>query len=117
MMTISFLVNLAVLAMVIPPLWAGSAGMVAAFGAETPARQILVSIYAAIWLMSAVGLALMAAGRMEAAVTLAIGLFAVQIVYKALTAVTVGLSNPVVMANLPIAALHAATLAVILGRA
>ncbi|MEL6572768.1 MAG: hypothetical protein AAFQ64_13975 [Pseudomonadota bacterium] len=117
MMTISFLVNLLVLAAVIPPLWAGSAGMVAAFGAETPARQILVSIYAAIWLTSALGLALMALGRSEVAVTLAIGLFSVQIVYKTLTAVTVGLGNPVVMTNLPIAALHAATLVVILTRA
>lgn len=116
MMTISFLVNLGVLALVIPSLWTGNAGMTAAFGPETTARQILLCVYAAIWLASAVGLALLGIDRLDAAVSLAIGLFAIQVIYKGLTVVTIGLASPVVATNVPIAVLHAATLAVIFTR-
>lgn len=116
MMTISFLVNILVLALVIPPLWAGSAGMTAAFGPDAPARQILTCVYAAIWLASAVGLALLGLGRLEDAVVLATGLFVVQIVYKLMTVAVVGLGNPVVITNVPIALIHCVTLSIMLLR-
>ena len=117
MMTISFCVNVLVLGLVVPQIWGNAAGMSAAFGTDTVARQILTCVYAAIWIASVVGLGMIAFGRVETAVTLAIGLFAVQIMYKLMTVWAVGLANPVVMANLPIAIFHSATLVLIVTRA
>jgi hypothetical protein len=79
----------------------------AAFAAATPARGILLSIYCAILLVSAV-LMLRPVPAMVAA------LLIVPIAYKVTTPFTVGtLHNPVVLSNLAIAAFHALTLSVI----
>ncbi len=116
MMTISFCVNLVVLAFVVPQLWSGTAGMDAAFGPNTPARRTLTCVYAAIWMTSLIAIIATMTGRVEQAVTLAIGLFSVQIIYKLMTVLAVGMANPVVVANLPIAILHVVTLTLILLR-
>ncbi|MEL6640331.1 MAG: hypothetical protein AAFP98_03290 [Pseudomonadota bacterium] len=115
-MTISFFVNLVVLGLVVPAIMVGSTRMTAAFGPDTDARKILICIYSAIWLTSLLGLGLVALNRLEDAVVLAVGLLSLQIIYKVLTGAVVGLGNPVVMTNLPIAALHSATLLLILMR-
>jgi hypothetical protein len=77
---------------------------IAAYGAETPARSILLSVYLAILVCSA-GLFFKPVPAMVAALLL------VQIVYKTTTPFTVGFfSNPVVVSNLIIAAFHSITL-------
>jgi hypothetical protein len=76
-----------------------------AWGPFTEARGILLSIYFAI-LVASVVLLFMPAPAFVAA------LLAVQVIYKATTPITVGrISNPVVISNLFIAALHVVTLA------
>ncbi|MGL5837745.1 MAG: hypothetical protein ACRCY3_04515, partial [Sphingorhabdus sp.] len=75
-----------------------------AYGAESPARGILLSVYLAILLCS-VSLLFKPLPAMVAALLL------VQIVYKFTTPFTVGtIANPVVSANLGIAAFHCITL-------
>lgn len=75
-----------------------------AYGPESAARGILLSIYLAILLCSA-GLLFKPIPAMVAALLL------VQIIYKVTTPFTVGtLANPVVISNLAIAAFHGLTL-------
>jgi hypothetical protein len=75
-----------------------------AWGPFTEARGILLSIYFAILVVSVV-LLFMPAPAFVAA------LLAVQVIYKVTTPITVGrISNPVVISNLLIAALHVVTL-------
>lgn len=82
------------------------------WGERTPARDILLAIYIAILTASVAVLTVVATvGPSVAVEAAAVSLFAVQIVYKVLTAVTVrdALRNPVVLSNLGIAAVHAVT--------
>ena len=73
----------------------------AAFGPDTPARRILACLYLAIALASLFGLALPAY-----AVSIALVLFPIQILYKTLTVGIVrSVRNPVVLSNIAIAAL------------
>lgn len=75
----------------------------AAYGPESAARGILLSVYLAI-LICSVGLFFKPVPAMVAALLL------VQIVYKFSTPFTVGtLENPVVISNLAIAAFHCIT--------
>ena len=70
------------------------------FGIETPARGILLSIYLAILILSAVLLF-----KFDPKFVLA--LLSVQIVYKLLSPIMVGtLTNPVIISNLFIALFH-----------
>ncbi len=79
-----------------------------AYGADTAARGILLSVYLAI-LVGSAGLLFKPMPAMVAALLL------VQILYKFSTPFTVGsFSNPVVTANLAIAAFHSVTLWAIL---
>ena len=74
-----------------------------AYGPETAARGILLSVYLAILIASA-GLLFMPIPVMVAALLL------VQIIYKFSTPFTVGsFTNPVVISNLAIAAFHSIT--------
>jgi hypothetical protein len=76
----------------------------AAYGPESAARGILLSVYLAILVTSA-GLLFKPLPAMVAALLL------VQILYKVTTPFTVGsFENPVVMSNLGIAAFHSLTL-------
>jgi hypothetical protein len=75
-----------------------------AYGPDTAARGILLSVYAAI-LICSVGLLAKPIPAMVAALLL------VQIIYKIATPFTVGsVTNPVVISNLAIAAFHCVTL-------
>ena len=104
MITLSLLLNIAVLVPVSGGLmtnakWAGEV-----YGDATPARAILLSVYIAIGSVS-LFLLVLHDPKLVAALLL------VQIVYKLVAPLTVGtLTNPVVISNLGIAAFHAVTL-------
>jgi hypothetical protein len=107
MILVSLWLNLFVLAPVCLGLLVNAGWALESFGAPTPARGILLSIYLAIGVVSAYLL------RKRDA-RLVAPLLLVQVVYKVTTPFTVGtLANPVVISNLLIAAVHAVTLALI----
>jgi len=85
-----------------------SPGIQAVYGPDTPARRILACLYGAIALASAY--ALIGWAWLEqpgAPATVGLVLFPFQVAYKLATLATLGGRNPVVQANLAIAALHA----------
>jgi hypothetical protein len=105
MTTLSLCLNVAVLVPVCGGLLADARWTQTAFGGRTPARGILLSVYGAILVVSAV---LLVSGQTSQAVPL----LWTQVVYKVTTPFSVGtLRNPVVVSNLGIAAFHLATLA------
>ena len=105
MLDLSLGLNVAVLIPVCIGLLWNATWTQAAFGAPTPARGILLSIYGAILVVSA---GLLVSGQTAQAVPL----LWIQVVYKITTPLTVGtFRNPVVISNLGIAAFHIATIA------
>jgi hypothetical protein len=107
MITVSLLLNLAVLVPVCAGLIADARWTHAAYAGVTPARSILLAVYVAIGVASAL---LLIRPSVPGVATLLL----VQVVYKLLTPITVGtLANPVVSTNLAVAAVHACTLALI----
>lgn len=103
-LTISLLLNVAVLAAVLFGMITDRAWVDEAYGARSPARAILQSIYGAIMLVS---LWLLCAPDARAASSLLL----VQVLYKLTTPWTVrSLRNPVVLSNLAIALVHSSTL-------
>lgn len=100
----SLAVNIAVLLPVCWCLFNNAAWTLDAYGANTAARGILLSVYGAILLCS-LGLVVKPVPLMVAALLL------VQVTYKLTTPFTVGsFTNPVVVSNLAIAAFHSLTL-------
>lgn len=113
MLTISLSLNILVLLPVVAGLIGDARWTRAAFGVRSPARGILTSVYLAILVASVVLLILnlTAPGR---ATGPALGLLAVQVIYKVLSPLLVGdAGNPVVRSNLAIAAVHMITLIVL----
>lgn len=108
MLNLSLMVNIAVLVPVVGFLIANDLPAQRAYGPDTPARRILICVYGAILLASVALLAASWAG--QDILAHAQTLLAVQVIYKLATLPAVGARNPVVIANLGIAALHAATL-------
>ncbi len=107
MIVVSLVLNIAVLVPVCGGLIANANWVRSSYGESTAARGILLSVYLAIGLVSAL-LLFVGDPKLIAAVLL------VQVVYKLTTPVTVGtLANPVVISNLGIAAVHGVTLALI----
>jgi hypothetical protein len=107
MLTLSLLLNLAVLIPVCAGLMANAGWTQAGYGGAAPARGILLSVYLSIAAASA--LLLVTGGPRQVAL-----LLLMQVLYKLTTPATVGtFRNPVVLSNLVIAAVHAATLAVL----
>lgn len=108
---LSYGVNILVLLWLVVSLSQGSPSMDMPYGLDTPARRILGCVYGAILLASVAGLGLLGwRGVGHSFVYFTLTLFGLQIVYKVLTAVAVGPSNPVVLANLAISALHAVSM-------
>ena len=108
MIKLSLGLNLAVLVPICTALAIGSDRVSRVYGDATQARGILLSIYLAIAVLSLVLLI-----RPDRRMTVA--LLVVQIVYKVTTPFTVGtLLNPVVISNVAIAAVHTATVVLIL---
>jgi len=107
MISLSPLLNIAVLIPVCAGLITDAQWARDAYGDGTSARGILLSIYVAIGTLSAL-LLWIGDVRMIAALLL------VQVIYKVTTPLTVGtFQNPVVVTNLLIAAFHTATLILI----
>ena len=110
MITLSLLLNIAVLVPVTYGVATSAPWAESAYGGDAPARGILLAVYLAI-LGGSVALLFKPIALAVAA------LLAVQIVYKVLTPFTVGsFDHPVVMSNLGIAAFHAITLWLIVTR-
>ncbi len=112
MIVVSLMLNVLVLVAVGGSLVADATWTRVAYGDRTPARDILLAIYAAILVGSAgllAGYLLLPSPLMVGAIVALLGL---QIAYKLLTAATVrgALRNPVVLSNLGIAVVHATTL-------
>lgn len=102
-MTVSLLLNIAVLVPVCVSILLDAAWTRSAYGVPSPARGILLSVYFAIVVLSALLLA-------RPAIQAVAALLLIQIFYKLTTPFTVGtLRNPVVASNLAIAAVHAGT--------
>lgn len=112
LITLSHIVNVIVVTVIPLLILRNAAAMTAVYGPDTPARRILACLYATIAAASAGALlAQFAFGRPEISVGIAQVLFPLQIAYKLATWPAVGLRNPVVMSNLAISVLHAASLA------
>lgn len=108
MILLSLLINVAVLVPVSAGLVVDASWVAAAYGDPSPARGILLSIYAAILAVSAWLL-------IERNAMLVAPLLLVQVVYKLTTPLTVGsFTNPVVISNLIIAAVYLMTLSLIM---
>ncbi|HSM65063.1 MAG TPA: hypothetical protein VK860_02040 [Ilumatobacteraceae bacterium] len=108
MIKLSLALNIAVLVPIGTGLALDTGWVGRAYGESTQARGILLSIYLAIAVLSLV-LLIRPDRRMTTALLL------VQVIYKVTTPFTVGtLQNPVVISNLAIAAVHTATLVLIL---
>jgi hypothetical protein len=104
LITLSLLANVIVLVPVCSLLALNGERATEVFGAPTPARGILLSIYFSILVSSAILL-------IEKSPKPVAALLLVQIVYKISTPATVGaFQHPVVISNLIISALHALTL-------
>jgi hypothetical protein len=72
------------------------------YGDDTDARKILAAVYFAIMVGSIWAMALGG----EDAIDMALPILYLQIIYKLITVLTVGLKNPVVISNVFIAILH-----------
>ena len=116
MLSVSLVLNVVVLIPVCAGLLRDAPWAVAAYGARSPARGILLSVYLSILIVSA-GLMLaeiLQPTSLTKAMSLA--LLVVQIVYKVTTPVSVGtLRNPVVISNLLIAGVHLVTSVLVWG--
>lgn len=109
MFTVSLFLNILVLVPVCAGLLLRATWIDAAYGPATQARGILLAVYLAILIGSAV--LLFRPAPQQVAVLLCL-----QVVYKLLTPITVGtFRNPVVISNIVIAAIHAVTVSLILG--
>lgn len=107
MVQLSLALNIAVLVPVCLGIQRNAAWAEAAYGPRSPAHGILLSIYLAILVVSA----LLLTHPLPQAVA---ALLVVQIAYKVTTPFTVGtMRNPVVLSNLLIAAVHAVTVGLI----
>lgn len=111
MFTALLVLNIVILVPVMTGLLRDSDRMASAYGADTEARRILICIYAAITVTSAGVLILTFIGHPWAE-PMTVSIFTLQIVYKLLSVWLVGLSNPVVRANLFVAVVQILALAV-----
>ncbi|MCF6444313.1 hypothetical protein [Nereida sp. MMG025] len=114
MIAAALILNLVILLPVITSFFTGNAD--AAFGPDTDARRILVSIYIAIAACSA-GLLVALFQGASWIIPAALSLFAVQITYKVLTIGLVGLASPVVMTNLIVVVVQLAVIFTVIARA
>ncbi len=107
MIYVSLILNLVVLIPVCGGLLVGAEWTNSAYGGPSAARQILLSVYLSIALMSVL-LLVRPDPRMVATLLL------MQVTYKLMTPLFVGnLQNPVVLSNVGISVVHAVTLAFI----
>jgi hypothetical protein len=104
---VSLCVNVAVLLPLCFLMATDHSAVDSAWGAKTPGRGILLSVYTCILAASIYLL-------FNPTPALVVGLLTMQVVYKLTTPITVGsIKNPVVISNLAISALHLATIGTI----
>jgi hypothetical protein len=108
MILVSLVANVAVLIPVCVGLLVDASWVADVYGAATPARRILLSVYVAILIVSMCLL-------FKREPMLVAPLLLVQVLYKLTTPFTVGsFTNPVVISNVVIAGIHLVTLGLIL---
>lgn len=110
MIAASLILNLIILVPVTTALMRQRAGMDIVFGSDTPARRILLSVYLAIAVLSALLLWGVVAQN-DLATIYVQSLLVMQIIYKVLTIPLVGLPNTVVRFNIAVAVFHSVSLA------
>jgi len=110
MLTLSYLVNILILGPLLISIAQRPERMDPFLGPATDGRRILVCLYMSLAIASVFGLIQLASGYSEAALSLGVSLFSLQILYKLMTVPAVGLQNPVVRTNLVVAIIHIATL-------
>lgn len=98
----SLILNVVVLVPIVILMMSKSKRVDHAWGVFTPARGILMSIYFSI-LVASVALLFVPVPAFVVA------LLTVQVIYKVTTPFTVGITNPIVISNLAISALHIVT--------
>ena len=109
LVTVSLVLNVVVLIPVCVGLLRNASWVEGAFGPRQPGRQILLAVYLSILALSALLL-------VHPLHDVALGLLLAQVIYKVLSPFTGGTwRNPVVLSNLGIAAVHAATVASLWG--
>lgn len=106
MILLSLLLNIVVLIPVCLGLIIEASWVDSAYGAESPARGILLSVYLAI-LLGSVALLFCPDPK------LVISLLSIQVIYKLTTPFTVGMHNSVVVSNVLIALFHLVTIALL----
>lgn len=111
LIALCFVVNMAVTFSVAWAIGRNGVAISEAFGPDAPARRILACVYLAIGVVSLYGFLQLGYGRTESALEVAWILFPLQILYKLLTVVAVGIKNQVVLANLAIVMLLCTALA------
>lgn len=107
---LSFILNAILTFTVSFGIWRDHPGITEVYGADTPARRILMCVYCAIGVISLYALFQMVAGNSDVARDVALTLFPLQIIYKLLTAAAVRVLHPVVIANLCVTAALTITL-------
>eukprot|EP00928_Gymnodinium_smaydae_P056110 TRINITY_DN39538_c0_g1_i1.p2 TRINITY_DN39538_c0_g1~~TRINITY_DN39538_c0_g1_i1.p2 ORF type:complete len:139 (-),score=19.79 TRINITY_DN39538_c0_g1_i1:185-601(-) len=122
MTTVAMIINIGILIPVCAGIFRDTEHMGEVYGIRTPARDILLSMYLSILIMSAVLVVLLhISSTQDGAKWAACGLMGAQVVYKVLTPVLVkgGVPrhlpfNPVVASNLAAAVYHGITVIVVL---
>ena len=105
----ALILNVVILVPVIARLLLGDSSEPTPLGPLTDGRLILISIYSSIAIVSAV-LVFMHFKGMAWAIPMTVAMFAVQITYKLITVPLVGISNPVVIANVFVVIVQVAAL-------
>ena len=117
LLRVSLGVNVSVLIAVCTVLIAfgDSEPVIFAWGASTPGRGILLSIYFAILVVSILLFWFHVQSGAHRAIVehMAAALLVIQILYKITTPVTAGATNPVALSNLGVSVLHAITLSLL----
>ena len=110
LLILSLAANIAITLVVSLGIWRNHPGISEVYGADTPARRILGTVYLTIGLISLYALAQLVLGHAGIAWDVALTLLPLQIIYKVMTAVALRPTHPVVLANLGVAGLHFLTI-------
>lgn len=84
------------------------------YGPDSPSRRLLGCLYATVALLSLLGIYAWPTGHDETAMAVLLGLLPLQVISQVMGALVLPWRNPVVPAQLGLAALHGITLSVVL---
>ena len=114
MLVLSLIANILITFAVTVAIWRASPNIDQVFGPDGPARRILACVYLSIGLVSLFALGSLMVGHFGTGQLVAMTLLPLQIIYKLMTAVAVGINHPVVLTNLAVVILHSVTLITLL---